>query len=248
MGVPNHLPFEAAFARFKELGAKEYDPITKRGETGFGTASVVAPFDNVLGDGLRARWPTMATPSAEWHRAKLVLWGRPCDLVANNKLDGGMAVHFTPGQLRDAAGLTQETYRHWKKALPPLYREAGHSPCFTAGDLLATAIVRLVVLDFGIRVGALAGLADALFYGCNERSWPALERSVLLIDLAREAIQLKPESSTLVFDDPAIVVPLRQIIDRLRRALLAGDDDGQEVLRFPPVAQPAADERRKASQ
>ena len=40
---------EAAFARLKELGAKEYDPITKRGESGFVTASVVDPFGNVLG-------------------------------------------------------------------------------------------------------------------------------------------------------------------------------------------------------
>ena len=40
---------EAAFARLIALGAKEYDGITKRGETGFVTASVVDPFGNVLG-------------------------------------------------------------------------------------------------------------------------------------------------------------------------------------------------------
>ena len=40
---------EAAFARLKELGAKQYEAITKRGETGFVTASVVDPFGNVLG-------------------------------------------------------------------------------------------------------------------------------------------------------------------------------------------------------
>jgi predicted enzyme related to lactoylglutathione lyase len=40
---------EAAVARLKALGAREYDPITKRGETGFVTASVVDPFGNVLG-------------------------------------------------------------------------------------------------------------------------------------------------------------------------------------------------------
>lgn len=40
---------EATFARLKAMGAKEYDPITKRGETGFATASVVDPFGNVLG-------------------------------------------------------------------------------------------------------------------------------------------------------------------------------------------------------
>jgi predicted enzyme related to lactoylglutathione lyase len=40
---------EAAFERLKAMGAKEYDPITKRGDSGFVTASVVDPFGNVLG-------------------------------------------------------------------------------------------------------------------------------------------------------------------------------------------------------
>jgi predicted enzyme related to lactoylglutathione lyase len=40
---------ESALARLIEMGAKEYDPVTKRGETGFVTASVVDPFGNVLG-------------------------------------------------------------------------------------------------------------------------------------------------------------------------------------------------------
>ena len=40
---------EAAFERLKDMGAKEYDPITKRGDTGFVTASVIDPFGNVLG-------------------------------------------------------------------------------------------------------------------------------------------------------------------------------------------------------
>jgi predicted enzyme related to lactoylglutathione lyase len=40
---------EAVFERLKALGATEYDPITKRGDSGFVTASVVDPFGNVLG-------------------------------------------------------------------------------------------------------------------------------------------------------------------------------------------------------
>lgn len=39
---------EAAFQRLLDLGAKEYEPITTRGE-GFITASVIDPFGNVLG-------------------------------------------------------------------------------------------------------------------------------------------------------------------------------------------------------
>jgi predicted enzyme related to lactoylglutathione lyase len=40
---------EAVFERLIAMGAKEYDPITKRGESGFVTGSVVDPFGNVLG-------------------------------------------------------------------------------------------------------------------------------------------------------------------------------------------------------
>jgi predicted enzyme related to lactoylglutathione lyase len=39
---------EASLAKLKAMGAKEYDPVTKRGDS-FVTASVVDPFGNVLG-------------------------------------------------------------------------------------------------------------------------------------------------------------------------------------------------------
>ena len=35
--------------KLKAMGAKEYEPLTKRGEAGFITASVVDPFGNILG-------------------------------------------------------------------------------------------------------------------------------------------------------------------------------------------------------
>ena len=40
---------EAALEKVKAMGATEYDPLTKRGESGFVTASVVDPFGNILG-------------------------------------------------------------------------------------------------------------------------------------------------------------------------------------------------------
>jgi predicted enzyme related to lactoylglutathione lyase len=40
---------EAALERLTAMGAKAYDPITKRGDSGFVTASVIDPFGNVLG-------------------------------------------------------------------------------------------------------------------------------------------------------------------------------------------------------
>ena len=156
-----------------------------------------------------------------------------------------MAVNYTPGQLRDAVGIGPETYRHWKKALAPLRREAGHSPCFTAGDLLATAIVKILVADLGIRVSALSALADGVFEECNARSWPALERSLLVLDVAGARVLTRSEDSRLALDGPAMVLPLRLLIESLRRTLLEGDGDGQETLRFLPVAQPSDPLRRR---
>ena len=40
---------DGTFERLKALGAQAWEPITKRGESGFVTASVVDPFGNILG-------------------------------------------------------------------------------------------------------------------------------------------------------------------------------------------------------
>jgi hypothetical protein len=38
-----------ALEKVKAMGANEYEPLTKRGESGFITASVLDPFGNILG-------------------------------------------------------------------------------------------------------------------------------------------------------------------------------------------------------
>jgi predicted enzyme related to lactoylglutathione lyase len=40
---------EAVYTRLLSLGATEYEPVTKRGNSNFVTASVIDPFGNVLG-------------------------------------------------------------------------------------------------------------------------------------------------------------------------------------------------------
>jgi len=40
---------EATVEKLLTMGATEYEPVTARGDSGFRTASVVDPFDNVLG-------------------------------------------------------------------------------------------------------------------------------------------------------------------------------------------------------
>ena len=151
-----------------------------------------------------------------------------------------MAVKYTPGQLRSATAISQQTYRHWKKALAPLRREAGHSPCFTAGDLLAVAIVRSLTADFAVRVRAISSVAEALFETCNATPWPILERGKLLVDLPNGRLQFLQEADNVVCGTPVLIIPLRSMVGHLRGALLTEEGfDGQEPLRFPPAPLPS---------
>jgi hypothetical protein len=147
-----------------------------------------------------------------------------------------MAVQFTPGQLRSVASIAPETYRHWKKALVPLRRDRRHSPCFTSGDLVAVAVVRALCLDLGIRVSALAPVANALFDVCNASPWAVLERGKLILDIPHGQLQFQPELASTLGDGALVMVPLRLIVTQLRDQLLAVSElDVQQALRFPPT-------------
>ena len=155
-----------------------------------------------------------------------------------------MTVRYTPGQLRDAAAVPSETYRHWKKALAPLRRDTRQSPCFTAGDLLAVAVVRSMTRSF-IRVGALSVIAEELFSLCNGTSWPVLERSRMIVDLINERIKLQPESEDVDLNLPALVCPLRPLVGQLRDALLTDGEPDQQRLNLPPVPLPSSTARHR---
>ena len=152
-----------------------------------------------------------------------------------------MTVRYTPGQLRDAAAVPPETYRHWKKVLTPLRRNTRQSPCFTAGDLLAVALVRTMTC-FSIRVGSISVIAEELFRLCNDTSWPILERSRMVIDLVNKRLELQPESEDIDLDSPALVCPLRPLVGHLRAALLTDGGPHQQRLNLPPVPLPSETE------
>ena len=147
-----------------------------------------------------------------------------------------MTLLYTPGQLRSAVSIAPETYRHWKKALTPLRRGRGHSPCFSLGDLVAVSVIRSLTIDMAVRVGALAPLAESIFELCNRSPWPMLERTKLVIDVAGAQLQLRPELAEITSDQPLIMIPLGPLVARLREEMLAASDNSEQAsLRFPPM-------------
>lgn len=144
---------------------------------------------------------------------------------------------LTPAQLRDALQLPPETYRHWRRALPPLGTQRARRTCFTTGDLLALAITKALVDESGVRVGALGPVADRLFELCNQNGWTVMERAAVVIDLGTASAELSSEVNVHRLQTPIHVVPCRRLIEELRLRLLNEQpQDVQQLLAFPPTA------------
>lgn len=155
---------------------------------------------------------------------------------------------LSPGQVREVLGLTQDTYRHWKAALPPLNGRNGYRPCFTHGDLFAMALVKALTDDAGVRVRALQAVATRLFDHCGKHSWTELERSTLVLELARVQVNFVPEQQLPQLDGIGLVVPCRQIaLDLRERLLMDKESTEQGNLHFPPTVVSGQARRRRAS-
>ena len=98
------------------------------------------------------------------------------------------------------------------------------------------ALIRALTEDAGVRVGALQTVSALLFEQCNRQSWAGLERSVLVVELARVRAEFFPELHIPSAERIGIVVPCRSIIAELRVSLLKeAADDEQGNLLFAPT-------------
>jgi hypothetical protein len=155
---------------------------------------------------------------------------------------------LSPGQIREVLELSQDTFRHWKKALPPLAGRNGYRPCFTPGDLTAMALIRALTEDAGIRIGALHAVAAGLFDYCGQHSWAELERSTLVLELASARVRFFADAHVPQLDGIGVVVPCRPIVADLRERLLMNEEDTEQGnLRFPPTVISTDGRRSRAS-
>lgn len=151
-------------------------------------------------------------------------------------MERALAIRYTPGQFRDALGLTKETFRYWKRDLPALSAVAGHSPCFGPSELVATAIAKRAVDLGGVSIGRLAPLASQLFALCEQKAWPQLERLSAVLFFRAGQVSFIEQGAPFPGEEPAVVIPMEPVIRELRERLLAADIEVQSSLAFPPVA------------
>lgn len=136
-------------------------------------------------------------------------------------------------QALEFTGLTSQTLRHWREALPPLRGRKAHRSGFSARDLLAITVVKTWVDELGGQVGYLREHAAGLFTLCAEEPWPLLEQSLLVHDLGTHHWNLVGLGEPLVWDQGAIVLPVGTLAARLREQLIGEDQAPQKALDFP---------------
>ncbi|WP_095204702.1 helix-turn-helix domain-containing protein [Mesorhizobium carmichaelinearum] len=145
-------------------------------------------------------------------------------------------MRYTPSQVRHVVGITQETLRHWRQALPSLRGLKGHAPVFRPGQLLGLTVVRVLVEDLGLTVGALRAAERDIFDICNSPQWIRLARGHLLVRPIEGRATFVDTVSDNDLERPAIPLPLEPIVTALRLALLeVAPEEAQQSLAFPPV-------------
>ncbi|MGE0743522.1 MAG: hypothetical protein AB7O98_19480 [Hyphomonadaceae bacterium] len=127
---------------------------------------------------------------------------------------------YTPGQLRDAVGLSKEAFRHWKGVIPALSTARGHAPSFTLGDVLASAVLRHLTDACGVRIGHLAAVAPAIFEVCNAAPLEAIEDQLLAIELGSQRCVAVGDAKSIPLTELTIVCPMSSVVRQFREQLL----------------------------
>ncbi|HKT86016.1 MAG TPA: hypothetical protein VJQ77_08030 [Novosphingobium sp.] len=143
-------------------------------------------------------------------------------------------IQYTGEQARSFAGVSPEAWRHWRKVVPRLSAKTGKKARFSAGELIALAVVASAVGTLNVGVAGFAERWDELFGLCAQQR-PSNLRSAFVV-VTVEKVELV-DADRLGRDKPAIVIPCEPIVDRLWTAAFSGvTDQAQAPLPFAPQA------------
>jgi hypothetical protein len=146
------------------------------------------------------------------------------------------AMRYTPSQVRHVVGITQETLRHWRRVLPSLDGLKGHAPVFRPGQLLGLAVIRVLVEDLGLAVGALRAAEHQIFHICSSPQWIRLAQGYLLVRPIEGQVAFVDTVLERDLGRPGILLPLEPIVSALRLALLeVAPEETQQSMPFPPI-------------
>lgn len=131
---------------------------------------------------------------------------------------------LTPAQVRDIAGVSQETLRYWRRRLAPLSGRSGHRACFKPSEALVLRVLSSLK-SVGIPVGALVPAAPDLFELFKEPDWEQLESEHLVLRLDQHSIRLvaQRDFGAMSSKGATVVLPLTDHVRHVKRCLLGSN-------------------------
>ncbi len=135
-------------------------------------------------------------------------------------MSGISAIQFTQEQVRTLTGVSPETIRHWRKAVPYLAAKPGKSARFTFADVVGLAVTREVITTFGVRIGSVSVGVNALFQRLAETRPNLLENAVAVVTTSEASLSSTEDVTVRSLGGPALVVPIDPLVVRIQRHLL----------------------------
>ena len=142
-------------------------------------------------------------------------------------------MRFTPAQAIALADISAETLRYWKKSVPTLASKRGQAPCYTRAEIVGLIVLRQLVRDFKMDVGALAAQSDTLFSLCASQ-WARPIRRLIRVT-SHGHVTAHENLAGIEFAEAAIVLPLDTAIEELEGRLNEHESQPQMELGLPPV-------------
>ena len=145
-------------------------------------------------------------------------------------------IQFTQDQARTLTGVSVETVRHWRKAIPYLAAKTGKTARFTYADLVGLAVTDALVGSLGAHIAAVSGGVDALFRLLATVGPTSLDSAIVLVT-ATDASLYEPIADGIgrLSSAPALTVPLAPLVANIQRHMLPiAPISPQVALPFPP--------------
>lgn len=143
-------------------------------------------------------------------------------------------MRLTQAQVRQLAEVSEQTFRVWREALPPLGRRSGRGELFTLSDVVAVAAIRSLVNTYGVKIQKLAAVSPELFDACAAATLPG--RTAGLLVICGDQVSLGPKPTALhELDAAALVVPLQPIVERVQSMIMSSAADPQAPLPLGPT-------------
>jgi hypothetical protein len=140
--------------------------------------------------------------------------GNPATLFVKGK---ELNLKYTQAQVRSLVGLNEETFRHWRKALPPLQGHQGHAATFSLGDILALSVIHRLTAFMEGKVSRLPCRPYDLFEICEQIA-DGDERSAILLVTPGHVIRFSPNSPNQL-NSIAFLIPVGRLLSTLRSAI-----------------------------